>query len=352
MTKEKINSVLIIAFLLCLILPLICFNRDTGKISEEENRYLAVFPKPFTQDGAENWINDNIGFRSNLVMLHADIMYHGFGLSPSEKIIVGKDGWLFYTGDNNLRIAEGTYPLFEDDLAAIEKGQTEVENFLAERHCDYYLILPPSKVSIYPEYMRGNYKETITPDDIIEKRLLADTDIKVINLKQTLLNAKKKGQVFFKTDTHWNQSGAYAAYQKIHSIVTPGQPEPKVEMRLSEWKGEFSNMMGAASLLPEEKTEITAIVSPSAKLTGGDNKKTYIYHNDAGNGKTCVMFGDSLFGAEWNLRELFAEDYTDFIFIWSYDFDQSIVDKYDPDVVMYDMGERFVNALGDHCCIK
>ena len=351
--NRKQNIVFIIAFLACILIPLTMTNRTSGAVSEQENRYLASFPEPFSRSGFEDWIGDNIGLRSTFVSTYANIMYHVFGLSPSEKYSVGKDGWIFYTGDNNLRIADGTYPLYQDDIDSIIEGQKEVSDYLKSRGCRYYLILPPSKVSIYPEKLKGNYTIVRTPDDILEQAITDNTDVQVINLKQTLLDSKRNEQVFCKTDSHWNQLGAYAAYQKIHSVVSPDEKEAEVTTYDTVFDGEFSRMMGILKFMVEEKTVNTRIRDQSAVQIKYDPEKSiYVYHNDRGNGQTCVMFGDSLFGAEWNMKELLAEDFSDFIFVWQYDFDTDIIDKYEPDIVLYDMGERFVNALGDHCSIR
>ncbi len=348
MRSERLHiRIFIIIFIMCLILPLLFFNRDKEKISAGENRYLAEFPRPFTRTGFEDWVNDNIGLRTGFLELHANIMYRLLGLSPSEKICVGKDGWLFYTGDNNMRIAEGTYPLFDEDIERIAAGQKEISDYLKKRDCDYYLILPPSKVSIYYDMLKGSYTLRDTPVDIVERALSEKTDVKVINLKESLLEGKKQDKVYLMTDSHWSQAGAYTAYKKIHEEIMPDRKEPEVELYETKVKGEFSNMMGASNLLKDEITRETRIKDPKAACVGGDNKKEFVYHNEDGNGQTCLMFGDSFFGGRWNIRELLAEDYTDFIFIWSYDPDREIIEKYDPDIVLYDMGERFLSSLGD-----
>ncbi len=353
MSSERLHiKIFIIIFIMCLFLPLVFFNRDKEKISIEENRYFTDFPDPFTRSGFEDWVNDNIGFRSGFLGLHANIMYRLLGLSPSEKIMVGKNGWLFYTGDNNMSIANGTYPLFDDDIERIAVRQKEISDYLKERDCDYYLILPPSKVSVYYDMLRGNYMLTETPADIVEKALVEKTDVNVINLKEKLLEAKKDEKVYLMTDTHWNQAGAYIAYKQIHEEIMPERKEPEVELFETTVKGEFSNMMGASNLLKDEPTKGTRIKNPKAECVGGDNEKEFIYHNEKGNGQTCLMLGDSLFGADWNIRELIAEDYTDFIFVWSYDFDTDKVEKYKPDVVYYDIAERFLSDLDNKAKIS
>jgi len=40
-------------------------------------------------------------------------------------------------------------------------------------------------------------------------------EIQLIDVRRELIEAKKNQQVYYKTDTHWNQRGAFVGYSKI-----------------------------------------------------------------------------------------------------------------------------------------
>lgn len=375
MRKHRLGDKLIVIFLfVALVLPVVTMNRVKGKISETENRVLASFPEIFDQQGnfipdavsgIQNWFNDNLGFRSELVSLNSLFQFNILNCSPSEKVEIGKDGWFFYTQDNNIDIAKGTYPNFQEaDLQKICVQQTRIQQKLKEKGIEYVLILPPSKVSIYPEYIRsGDYTIRKTPDDILADYLEAHTTIKVIRLKDELINQKDIGQLYLKTDTHWNELGSYVGYNKIINDLNKWgiiNDEPaEVEFEDGYYKGEFSAMMGNINLLEPESCPKSKIVSPDAvKIEDGEryneineqmqtyypNSVFYLYQNSDVEGPKVLMYGDSMFGS-WNITELLAENFSEFTFIWDYEIKDDILESIKPDIIFYDMGERYLNQL-------
>lgn len=366
MKETKIqNSIIVFLFLLVLFVPIISINREEGKISESEQRYLATFPVVFGENGKlitqglrsglENWLNDNIGFRDTFVRIHSNINYKILKKSSNEKVEIGVDGWFFYTLDDNLRIANGTYPLTNEILINIKNKQEKIKEYYNKQGIEYVLVIAPSKVSIYPEYINSEeYSIRATPIDIVSNYLKENSDVKVINLKDSLLEAKAKEQVYFKTDTHWNEVGAYIGYQTvINKLNKFGLVNTKpVEVMKTEalHKGEFSAMMGDKNLLGEERTINTEIVKPKAESIEianlGQAKATYAYRNAAIEGKKLLLYGDSMFGL-WNIPELFAENFTEFTYVWSYEMLHETAELLKPDIVMYEITERYLNMLGN-----
>ena len=374
MRKFKISSVVIsLAFVLLLIVPVLTMNRVQGKISPNENRYLASFPQLFDENGnpapgvksgLSSWFKDNLGFREKFVALSGYISLKVFNNSPNPKVEIGKDGWYFYTLDDNMALADGTYDLNENILKQTALQQQRIKDKLAEQGIDYVLILPPSKVSVYPEYIAsGNYSVSVTADDMLANYLQENTDVKVIKLKDALLAAKNEGQVFFKTDTHWNEYGAYIGYKEIINKLNEYgviNSEPKdVNLVQYEKLGEFAGMMGGSYLLEPEQTVKTEIINPrSARAYDGElyssvayvaqlrmlRNPFYVYKNSDDTAKSALMFGDSMFGS-WNMTELLSENFSDFTYIWDYEIAQEYIDAVKPKVVLYDMGERYIRYL-------
>ncbi|MFW2489238.1 alginate O-acetyltransferase AlgX-related protein [Clostridium chromiireducens] len=372
----KINIIFILCFIAMIVAPLLFSNRVSNKMSSAENRYLASFPKLLDEktgnvnrnfpSGFNSWLKDNIGFRDFFVKMNADIDYRILKTSPSPLVKIGREGWFFYNNDNNIEIASGNYPLNKETLVAIKNEQESIQKALEKKGIEYVLVLTPSKVSIYPEKIEGgNFKVMETPIDIVEEYLKENTTIKVINTKDVLLNAKENGeQVFNKTDTHWNEEGAYIGYKKVinelNSWGVLKSSEVKVNKIQSTYKGEFSSMMGNVSLLPPEYINATEIVSPNAVTVENDElmnliqtEQQYdnfghggnrIYKNLSQQGKNVLMYGDSFFGG-WKLPDLFAENSSDFTYVWSDRIKGSIVDKIKPNVVIFERTERYITTL-------
>jgi alginate O-acetyltransferase complex protein AlgJ len=371
----KINNFFIILlFLSAVTLPLVFSNKVGGEKSETENRYLATFPDIVTKDmklspgvkvGLENWINDNAGFRTQFQKFRTDFEYYVFHISPSNLVHIGEDGWFYYTGDNDLKIAEGDYPLTQQMLEKIKDNQVKIQNALSRSGIEYVIVFTPSKPSVYPEYLKGGkffVKNTVI--DIVSDYLRKNTTIPIINTKDNLLSAKDSGLVYFKTDSHWNESGAYVGYTAIiNSLQQLGMVHSgpvKITTYPSTRKGEFSAMMGDINLLPAESYNATQIISPNAvsiqdgnyynqmmKLTKLDKAYGYYsYQNNNAEKKKTLIYGDSYFGA-WEMTQLLAENFSNLDFVWSDVLKENVVEQSKPDIVIMERTERYIFTLAN-----
>lgn len=370
------NIILLLGAALLLLLPLAKINLVSGKISESENRVLASFPSLIGEDGKlteqyfskfKSWFNDNIGFRTDYVALNGWLQYNVLHHSPSSKVEIGKDGWMFYTLDNNVDMAKGAYPNFGSDILQLTcERQTRIQEKLAEKGIDYVLVLPASKVSIYPEYIASaDCQVRETPSDLLAAYLKENSNVNVIKLKDALLKEKENHQLYFKTDTHWNDWGAYTAYREIitqlNAMGLCDAQIAEVSVEEGTYKGEFSAMMGNRNLLPEEKCPETVIRNPTSHsiadqepavsiqnllLSQNNHNPFYAYENPTREDQPSVLlFGDSLF-AYWTMPELFAESFSRFSYIWNnYEIDENIIDLFEPDIVICTIGERYLNQL-------
>lgn len=376
---KKINygqTMITIGFLCLLLFPLLAMNRQDSKLSEAENRYLAPFPQIFDAQGKlnlsirsqmEDWVNDNIGFRDQFLKLYANVKYRIFHSSPTPSVEIGEDGWFFRTYDNNRKIAEGEYPLSLIDIANV---QQRYKDYFASKNIEYLLFLPPSKISIYPEKLAGGeYTVIETPVDMIADYLAENTTVPTVSFKKALLEHKEiNGPLYFKTDTHWNEKGAYVAYMSVIEQMTQMgliQTEPvEVEFYPDVFRGEFSAMMGDKELLPLDQIKKSRIINPKAiQITEGDvieilekdhqqTQSTGYFHfvNPSSGGKKILIYGDSMF-VDWNLPHLLAENFSELTYIWINQgrYPNQIlpetVEAIQPDIVVLEIAERYTNWL-------
>lgn len=364
-----IRIVFIVIAMAILVMPLLFINKEKNAISEREKRALKAFPETWTdtKDFTEQftgWLNDNIGFRDQLLTLRTEIMFNLLGIVTGESVHKGEDDWYFYTLDENLRIATGEYTLNEDTLRAILENHLAIRDKLADRGIEYVIILPTSKVSIYPEYLGfGQNDIRETPVDIVADYIESNSDLRVVKLKQALIDEKKNHQIYFKHDTHWNQRGAYCAYRKIISDLNNwgliGTSPIEVNFVEGEYIGEFGAMLGDPMLLGMEKTDVMDTGSFHAQKVQNDkyfaleNVLTargfsypwYYYKNDNLSAEPSVMFyGDSMFGS-WNATEALAENFSELCYIWSNDIFSDAIDVFEPDIVIFEMTERYLNQF-------
>jgi hypothetical protein len=76
-----------------------------------------------------------------------------FGVSPTARVEIGRDGWMFYTGDWSRDIYCGDYPMDSDMLAAwhgMLQNHEEVAHALGAK---FLFVFGPNKETIYPDYV-------------------------------------------------------------------------------------------------------------------------------------------------------------------------------------------------------
>lgn len=376
MKKANAGKLLIIVvFITITAIPLVLFNHGKGVLSPTENRYLADFPIIFDEAGNINsniksefgaWFDDHLGMREKFVWLQAMMKVHGLHQSSSEKVHIGKDGWFFYTQEDDLKIADGTYPLSEELLMKFAENQQAISDYYKSQGTEYVLVLTPSKASVYPEYIGGaNYEVGISPVDIAESYLKQHTDIYVVNVKYANIQSKDVGAQFLKTDTHWTHRGSYAAYRAVAeylnnlSIIST-QP---VEVSYSESKqaGEFSFMLGG-NILKEEIVPVAQWAMNSSFVTEGEQYEqmeqvrqqsgspygiTYL-KNDRAENKRLLIYGDSQWETARIIPQLLAEHFSEVI-SFSMNTNPSILmdEVVRPDVVICSCSERYINIIGN-----
>lgn len=366
---------LIVFLFIIYFFPIITLSKNSTDFSEKEKRNLAEFPalrinniwnKNFCKEFSI-WFEDHIGFRENFINIASWTKFKIFNKSPSEKVHVGKKGWYFYTPDYNIDIASGNYPITEQLLEEILFCHKEMQKKLKEKGIEYVVILPTSKVSVYPEYLRiGKGKVIKTPADLVADYLEKNSDIKVVRLKDCLLQEKNNRQVYYKTDTHWSHAGGYVAYKEILQKFKEWGFIPSDEMPIEttfyegETMGEFEDMMGIK--LPKEKILFSDFKNTRAQVnseakTGGFKKilgeedvwhvdlATY-YNNPSSKSKSVMIWGDSMFQPGRLVTETLAENCSELFYIFASNdgpVRERLLNEIKPDVFVFESGERYTN---------
>ena len=101
----KRTHIMIAVFFACILSPNLLFPilKTTADEGTGENRSLAAFPTLSLEtidtfpSGVEDWINDHAAFRNRFLSLNARLNLSLFQFGDSQDVIIGKDGWYFYT---------------------------------------------------------------------------------------------------------------------------------------------------------------------------------------------------------------------------------------------------------------
>ena len=282
-----------------------------------------------------------------------------FGESPVPGVVVGRDGWLFYSLEAALDDFLNAIPLTESEIAAMVRIQVERRDWLARRGAAYLVVFAPNKASIYPEHMPAGLRP-LSPVSRLDQLVprLRQAGIAVVDLRGTLTAAKAARRAFLKTDTHWNGWGALNGAAAIVTAVRKDRPQVP-ELSAGEYSvterdqpgGDLAEMLllpdiwRERDMVAEKRGALLAHVAPDGAYPDPADHPERIRtaretaHNDW---PRAVFFHDSFAKA---MIPFLAERFSRSVFLWSHAFAPAIIEAEKPDVVVLETVERYVFAL-------
>ena len=359
-------------FLLVLFLPmsLAGLSRETTPSRLEEKRPLADMPAfPLALDAVkafpvrfEAYCNDHFQLREVLIRGHNLLKIKLLKRSPRKDVLMGRDGWLFFTGNNLLEDFLAMDPFTEDELNALQRLLEAKRDWLAVQGIPYVFVVVPNKQSIYPEQMPETYYRSHGPSrlDQLLDHMRARSDVGIVDVRGRLRKAKPRHEVYFRTDTHWNEKGAFIAYRRIMGAlgrtVNDGNLTPRTfqDYRMAAATrsgGDLANLLGIANDIEESYERLDPLFTRCARevaLPGYLNRGWKPFPEPVA--YSCplarlrlVMFYDS-FG-QWT-QPFLAEHFRKSVFVWRHnlpgdDF-KAVVLLEKPDIVVEEIAERFV----------
>lgn len=234
------------------------FAEDALTGENTENRTLAEKPEFTLADydtfpsAYEDYYNDHLPFRSQLITLNSMISREIFQTSTHDKVVYGKDGWLFYLTDGDgdaLSAWRGENRLSDEQLQACAENLLMTRDALAAQGIEFILYIAPNKERIYSEYVPAYMGEKAETDAVLQlvDYLRAHTDIRVVWPYEELMAAKTtlNAPLYFPTDTHWNQIGGYIGTRALMRELGVDMPELTADMvtRTDSRPGDLSQMV-------------------------------------------------------------------------------------------------------------
>ncbi len=348
-----------------LVVNLMVSARRSGPvISETENRYLAEWPRPgsslagwlaFPTD-AERYYDDHLGLRTWMLRGISLVELRLFGTSPSDELIVGKDGWFFFGDEQAVAHYRGVAPLSDAELKRWERVLLGRRNHLARLGIPFILVLVPEKNLVYPEFMPDSLPRFSErhPLDQLAKHLREQTDLTVVDLRGPLLRAKARRRVYHKTDNHWNDVGAYVGYRQIHQALVGALPSFEGNAPVAVRPGShvtagmgLTSIIGLSPWIHEERLDMTPLTSRHsvavehrARYDRRVQRQLPIALGREHSGLPhAVMFRDSFANA---LIPYLSENFERILYVWDRDVLPEVIAREKPDVVIQEIVSRFL----------
>lgn len=127
--------------------------------------------------------------------------------------LVGRDGWFFLADEPSMQGYQRNVGLRTALLTSMQTELDDLNARLRARGVTLVVIVAPDKSSIYPEYMPREVKVADRGsrlDDFVAF-MRVQGQARVIDLRPALLAARGAHQLYYQTDSHWNDLGAYFA---------------------------------------------------------------------------------------------------------------------------------------------
>jgi hypothetical protein len=211
----------------------------------EEKRALADFPawprRPaelaaFRKD-MDAYVADRFPARPYLIA-GLNALRSPFGVSGSERVVIGREGWLFFDNGTHLGAARNDPALSPAEVTSILTtlaGRTEAA---AAKGARYLVLIPPQKETVYPQMGPAWYRgpDPARPGAMLPRLAEASQAGEVLYLHDALARQTHWGlKTFSPLDTHWTGLGAYEGYatlmRRLQALGLTDGPRPLTDFR-------------------------------------------------------------------------------------------------------------------------
>jgi alginate O-acetyltransferase complex protein AlgJ len=329
---------------------------------EAENRTITAWPTPaftraFTTD-FERAFADRFGARDALLRLHNRTLVRAFGVSPAPDVLPGRDGWLYFMGEDGHafdRYYRGTLPVYDAEIRRVLDELTRRERFLAAHGIAYVVMIAPDKATIYPEHLPAWATQVVarTPLDRLTDAIRADGTLRYVDVREALRAAKARERVYYATDSHWNYLGATVAYgelmRALAEALSPASITPAPVARpayvpgVDVYRGDLARMTGDMNRFtePDYAPLGKVLASPDSRcgkrINAGEEPGVEWYACARPGLRRALVYRDSM---AIPLIPMLSENFSRVAYVSSHRPDPAFILRERPDVVIEEMVER------------
>jgi alginate O-acetyltransferase complex protein AlgJ len=324
-----------------------------------ENRKPAEFPRNITAPGPYlaafgDFFEDHFGFRNRLVYWNTHWKWSIFNESPDTTTMQGEQGWIYWAKEGMVENYTGQAQFTQKDLQGWQKLLESRRDWLAQRGEKYIFVVAPNKETIYPEFLPKWVVKTRQPVklDAFLAYMSQHSTVLMLDLRPDLIAAKTQGPTYYKTDTHWNNFGAFMAYRRLINTLQTQIPDLKpLDLECFARKpivargGDLAVCIGQEDDMPETQGVAFRPLEPLQPLQrlqryahDGQNWGI-VTQNPAKKGKV-ILFRDS-FAEAW--IPFVGYHFNQVIYLPERVWDRGMLEREKPDLVIDEIVERKFN---------
>lgn len=278
-----------------------------------------------------------------------------FQSASSDQVIIGKDGYLFYSGTLNDYL--GFNQLSERDIDNAAYNLALLHQQLAARGIGFVVAIAPNKNTLYPQYLPARYLAADRSASNLSRlqATLDDYGVPTVDLQGVLAGDGEPR--YLRTDTHWDYRGAHAAAAAIlQQLGVPSVTDNPDWQPATGFVGDIATMLDPGATQPEANWAASGIndepnftgklwryetasgdeAAAAAAVESADVTNQYFETSGAGE-KSVFVFRDS-FGN--SLVPMLAPNFKTAYFSKLVPYDMAFALAKNPDAIVVERAER------------
>jgi len=231
--KHRLHQSFFALFLALLCTPLVlsCFDGGAATLLAKLRKPVSEFralPKA-SLSAIDSLFTQGYSLRTPVVQAFNYLQLRVFS-APSVSVIIGRDDWLFYTGNGTFEDYCGRLRFSPAELDHWAESLRARRDWLAARGVKHLLVIVPNKNSVcedkLPSMLRLQHQSGRL-DQLVDTLRAKQLEGGVLSLRPFLREQYQSEINYWPTDSHWNAQGLLLACDKItERLVAMGVTHP------------------------------------------------------------------------------------------------------------------------------
>ncbi|OMP32511.1 hypothetical protein [Mangrovimonas sp. DI 80] len=314
--------------------------------------YIITNPKDFPSIKSslkdfKEFYSDSFGLKTGLTNKYLSFKSDILNENPiPNRVIKGNNGWYFLGNYHNniLNDTFGNDKVSIEELESISSNINDINTYLNSKNIKFYLVVAPNKSHIYPEHLPFQLNKNPNKLEQLKEYLKKEIDFEIIDPSESLLQNKNQRQLYYKSNTHWNDFGAYIGYSYATDKINQSFPIPKTQLSNFSSKTYPLNEEDITKMINIHTNETSQFFTKQNSSVVADSLSfSFQHYLNPDVPYKLLMHRDSF---AVGLIPFFNESFGETIYTRGYTLDKDLIEKEQPNVVIFEIVERnLVQAL-------
>lgn len=288
------------------------------------------------------------------------------GSSPTDSVIVGTGSRMYFT--DTIKDFTKQNAFSEKQLLYVQRQiNIELNNIrnLTGKNTEMIILCAPNPATVYgdeelPEYIRSRViEENISRRESFTAKISESEGVTAIDIADIMRENKDIGKLYYQTDTHWTELGAYFGYNAIMNEISKKHPlaapytldDLKIRYN-DDIGGDLAGFLDISERITEKVPHL--VLNSESKINEEYDKPDTIARPEGVDPFTLTVDNDELPTAYLvrdsyamqlipligeHFSELYAEE------MWNYEIDYDVIRDLKPDYIVYVIAERNIGPV-------